>query len=145
MHLSTSGFFITKKILFISTLTGFVIYLFRIIPHVLALLYGNSSLTFKLRSYFCHFLYFDLPIAQFLYAVSFIICTYKSSVTNQISCKLYMLFRVKYVLLIYLLSKDQKQVFSTLSNPCDGLFFFQKYSRWNRMDYGRLSSYCSTS
>lgn len=44
--------FSARKICIISTWSGFAIYLFRIIPPALALLYGNCPLAFKLRSYF---------------------------------------------------------------------------------------------
>ena len=44
--------FSARKFCIISTWSGFAIYLFRIIPPALALLYGNCPLAFKLRSYF---------------------------------------------------------------------------------------------
>ena len=49
-------FVLSQKDFIISTWSGFVICLFKVIPPVLALLHGNCPLTFKLRLYFA-FLY----------------------------------------------------------------------------------------
>ena len=44
--------FSSQKVFIISTLSGFVIYQFRVIPTVLALIYRNCPLNFKLTSDF---------------------------------------------------------------------------------------------
>ena len=85
----------SRTSLFNLTWSSFIIYMFRVTPPVLAL-YGNFCLTFKLRSSFCHSLYFDVSLVSIF---SFVYnCVNWNCVINQVLFKLSILHNARNII-----------------------------------------------